>query len=225
MIQSHFIYLAGADGTGKSTHAQLLLEELQSEGLSCRHLWLRFPFLFSFSLLAYARWRGHAWYEVQDGVRHGYWDFGRSWLMRELFPWILLFDATLAALVRVYLPLWMGTTIVCERYVLDMLVDLRVALADPAFHRGLPGRLFLRLLPRGARIVILDLDARTIRQRRWNLRFDRRLEARLEGYRDLAADLAVRQISTAGSLEQVASELWNFVGSEDGRKGSLLPRI
>jgi hypothetical protein len=207
-----FIYITGADGTGKTTRAQFLLQRLQYCNIRCNHLWLRFPFFFSLPLLAYARWRGYSWYEVCNGVRHGYWDFEHSLVLRTMFPWIFLLDATLAALLRVYLPLCFGATIVCERFVLDMLVDLAVALNNPAFHRDLPGLLYLRLLPPRSKTVILDLDGDTIRERRQDLQYDRRLDARLEMYRRLASDLSLPQMSGAGSLDQVVPRSWAIMG-------------
>ena len=212
MSRGRFIYLAGADGTGKTTRARLLIEGLQARGIRCRRLWLRFPFFLSVPLLAYARWRGHSWYEVHEDVRHGYWDFAGSWLMRNLFPWILLLDAAMAALLRLYLPLWLGATIVCERFVLDMLADLAVGLGDPTLHRRVPGKLYLRLLPDSSEIVILDLDAGTARQRRPDLQSDWRLEARLKAYRRLAADLSLPCVSSAGPLELTVRQTQAMIG-------------
>ena len=186
-----FIYITGADGTGKSTQAQLLIHHLEGLGIRCHHLWLRFPFFFSFPLLAYARWRGYSWHEVNEEVDHGYWSFSHSLVMRKLFPWVLLFDASLAALGKIYLPLFFGATIVCERFVLDMLVDLSVALQDPYLSFHLPGRLFLRLMPDNAKIIILDLDKSTLCDRRHDLVFDHTLASRLETYHLLAIRLGL----------------------------------
>lgn len=182
-----FIYITGCDGTGKTTQAKLMMQHLAERGVQARHLWLRFPFTLSLPLLAYARWRGYSWYEENSGVRHGYWNFRRSWILRVLLPWVMLFDAMLAALHKIYIPLWLGKTIVCERFVLDMLVDLSVGLEEPLWMR-FPGKLFLHLLPRVTQIVVLDLDASTIRNRRYNLALDRNLEPRLAYFRALASD-------------------------------------
>jgi hypothetical protein len=210
--RGRFIYLAGADGTGKTTQARILVKDLQSRGIRCRHLWLRFPFFFSLPLLAYARWRGYSWHEVYDGIRYGYWDFKSSRVMRTVFPWVFLFDATLAALVRVHLSLWQGVTIVCERFVLDMLVDLVVALDDPTFHQHPPGTLFLRLLPNRSKILILHLDVGTIRQRRPELEFDKKLAARLEAYGWIASVLSLPQLSSAGPLDQITFQISTITG-------------
>ena len=195
---------------------QRLIQHLQSRGLRCRHLWLRYPFFFSLPLLAYARWRRYSWYEVTNGVRYGYWDFGQSPLMRRIFPWVYLLDAMLAAAIHVYLPLWLGATTVCERFALDMLVDVIVALKNPTFHRSPPGAWFSRLLPECSRVMILDLDAETIRKRRRDLEFDRRLEARLEAYRRLASDESIPLASSAGPMEEVAANILTVIEGKNG---------
>lgn len=208
-----FIYITGCDGTGKSTQAELLLQQLEAVGATPRHLWLRFPFLFSLPLLAYARWRGMSWYEDTGSVRHGYWDFRDSLLMRWVFPWVLLLDASLAALRKVYLPLWRGEDIVCERFVLDMLVDMALAFDDESLHQQLPGRLYQRLLPNETQIILLDLDAPTIRERRADMVFDRRLDARLSAFRRIAADYDLQMLSNTLPVADIGSDIWKRIGT------------
>ena len=205
-----FIYITGCDGTGKSTQAQLLLQQLKTVGLTTCHLWLRFPFFFSLPLLIYARWRGMSWYEMTDNVRHGYWDFRNSRLMRRLFPWTLLVDATWAALWKVYLPLWQGKSIVCERFVLDMLVDMALAF-DQEMHQTVVGQLFLRLLPDQTQIFILDLDAFTVCERRTDLRLDKRLPDRLAAFKRLTRDLNLTVLSSQQPIHELNESILNFV--------------
>jgi thymidylate kinase len=203
----NFIYITGSDGTGKTTQARLLFQYLKNEGVKVQHLWLRFPFFFSLPLLAYARLRGYSYYEVKDGNRQGYWDFHRSWFLRNLLPWVLLLDAFLATLRKVTLPLLNGKTIVCERFVLDMVADLTLALKDPDFHLKLPGRWFFELLPANAQIFILDLDWKTLRSRRADLQIDRKLSRRLKIFRLLAADRSLRVLWGKKPIEEIQSEI------------------
>jgi hypothetical protein len=203
----HFLYITGSDGTGKSTQAGLLASHLEGKGIRCRCLYLRFPFLFSIPFLAYARWRGYSWREVNKEATHGYWDFSRSRVMRILFPWIFLLDALLAAIGMIHIFLLFGGTIICERFVLDMLVDLSIATQDPGFSDHLPGRLFLELIPQDAGTVILDLDRETICRRRPNLAFDHALASRLEAYRLLGNKLQLPVINTLPPVPRVFDEI------------------
>lgn len=197
---TRLLYLSGCDGTGKTTQAELLIRYLHDHGVATHHTWLRFPFLTSIPLLAYARWRGHSWYVETDGVTHGYWDFRKSRLLRRTLPWTMLLDAALAAVFNVYLPMRAGKIVVCERFVVDILVDLAVAFDDPGLHRRLPGRLYTRLLPQSSQVLVLDLDAETIRSRRHDLRSDMRLDAKLGIFRRIAADLKLPVVSSRLSI-------------------------
>ncbi|MCP5098154.1 MAG: thymidylate kinase-like protein [Chloroflexi bacterium] len=206
-----FIYITGCDGTGKSTQSEMLMQQLDDQGMAPRHLWLRFPFFLSLPLLAYARLRGFSWSEDHGSVQHGYWDFQGSWLLRLLFPWVLLIDATWAALRKVYIPLWQRETIVCERFVLDMLVDMSLAFGKD-MHRTFVGKLFLRLLPAQTHIIILDLDGATVRARRADLWLDKRLSERLTAFRRLSADLNLTECSSQMAIQDLNHVIQRCVG-------------
>jgi hypothetical protein len=204
---ARFIYLCGPDGVGKSTHAALLLSNLKQRGVPATHVWLRYPFFLSIPLLVYARWRRLSWYEWHQGNRYGHWDFSQSLLLRHLLPWTLLLDAALVGVWRIRLPLWLGRTLVCERYVLDMLVDIELALKDPGFHNRLPGRCFLRLLPRDAQVILLDLEISVMRRRRPDLIGDRHLDRKVERYRSLRNEYALPFLSNQAPVAQVSAAI------------------
>jgi hypothetical protein len=204
---ARFYYLCGCDGVGKTSHADLLATHLAGTGKYVRHVWLRFPFLTSIPLLAYARLRGLGGYHEAGGIRHGHWDFGRSRLMRALLPWSLLLDALLAAAFHIYIPMILRTTIVCERFVIDILADLIVAFDDPGLAARLPGRLYPRLIPPRGTVLMLDLDADTICRRRPSLAGDARLDTRLAAFRSLATDLGLQVLSTEPALEAVHHQI------------------
>lgn len=210
--RGRFIYITGCDGTGKTTQAALMMQKLRNQGDDPLHLWLRFPFLTSIPLLAYARWRGYSHYEEiisETGtlIRHGYWDFDRSWLMRTFLPWFLLVDVAIAALRKVYWPLWCGETIVCERFAIDTMIDLAIGLSDPEFIRKTPGKLFLRIVPDLESVVLLDLSEQVARNRREDLLSDQRLTQRLSSYRDAAEFAGLTMVSTDRTIEQVFDEV------------------
>jgi hypothetical protein len=188
-----------------------LTADLARRGIGWRHVWLRYPFFVSVPLLAYARWRGYSWHEARGAARHGYWSFSGSRLLRALLPWTLLIDAALAALCRIYLPLWLGHVVVCERFVLDVLVDLAVAFDEPDLYARLPGRLYLHLIPRRSAVVCLDLDVPTTRARRPDLGWDRCLPARVAAFRRLAAACGVPAVSTVAPVERVHAEIQHLV--------------
>lgn len=195
---------------GKSTQAELLLESLQAQGVRCRHLWLRFPFFLSLPLLVYARWRGYSWHEVTGEVDHGYWNFRGSWLMRQVFPRVLFIDAVAASVFKVYLPLKLGYTIVCERYVLDMMVDLSIATQNSHFYSdGLD--CFLKLLPEDALVIGMDAPESVVLARRPDLQHDRQIGMKISAYKVLFQSLEFQIIETRNTVEQVYKQVLDLV--------------
>jgi hypothetical protein len=216
--QSRFFYITGCDGTGKTTQARKLISYLEGQGISVRSLYIRYPVFLSAPLLAYARLGGYSWYEGQGKTRQGYWYFRDSWLLRVVFPWIFLLDAFFATILHIHLPRMFGKTIVCERFVLDMIGDLSIALGESDFHKRLPGWLYLQLLPADASIIILTLDIEKIRKRRKDLRYDRRLQARLETFATLAKDQKLMVVSSELKVAKVQRLIREeFAASEDGK--------
>ena len=160
---ARFIYITGCDGTGKTTQVCLLLEKLQAAGVKDPPCLATLPIFLQPAAVGLRPLARLSWYEQSGDIKHGYWDFSRSRLLQNILPWLLLLDASLAGFTKIYLPIWRGETVICERFVLDMLVDLSLAFGGKDLYKQLPGRLYLKLLPRNAKIFILNLDAATIR--------------------------------------------------------------
>lgn len=213
-----FIYITGCDGTGKTTQTRFLLEQFRSQGINVKHIWLRFPFLFSLPLLFYARLRRLSWYERHRTVIHGYWDFQSSWIMRNIFPWVLLLDASILALVKVFVPLWKGETIICERFVFDILVDLSIAFNDHYFIDKVAGRFFVKLLPKNPIVVILTLDYKSLQKRRFDLIYDHRLKERLQAYEILAARYFLPVISTKDNANEINNVIQRILKVENDKR-------
>jgi hypothetical protein len=202
-MSGHFYYLTGCDGTGKSTQAKLLLESINQKGKPPIFIWLRYPFLLSVPLLFYARIRGFSWVEIIKNEKYGYWDFNRSKLLRLLLPWTLLADSFLAALIKIYIPLFFGRDIVCERFVVDMLADLMVAFNNYKIIQSVPCRLYLKLLPGKTNVIMLDLDEKIVCKRRPCLIKDRNLSARLAMFRLLAQTFKIEIVLSNKSIDEI----------------------
>jgi hypothetical protein len=200
---SSLVYITGCDGTGKSTQVKLLIDRFRIEGKKVSHLWLRFPFFFSIPFLVFARWKGYSWYEKIGNTEHGYWNFQTSWVMKNVFPWFFLIDTLLAATWKLYLPLLLRRMVICERFAIDILVDLTVAIEDLSFATRLPGKIFIQLIPRGAFIVALDLDEDLVRQRRVDLQTDKKLHQRLNTFRAICSLYHITALSSHGNIEAV----------------------
>ncbi|KPL79812.1 nucleoside/nucleotide kinase family protein [Herpetosiphon geysericola] len=205
------IYITGSDGAGKTTQVRQVIDQLTAQGLPVAHRWLRFPFRLSTLFLVYARLRGLSWYESHPHGQHGYWDFRSSWIMKHLFPILLWLDALSVAIQSLYWPIATGKVIVCERFVVDMLADLMVATQDFDLLNRWYARWYIRLIPAGAVILLLDGDPTCIRQRRKDLVYDRVLPERIRAFQIIATHFGWPLIAGDQSIAAIHQTICHLI--------------
>lgn len=182
-----FICIMGIDGVGKTTHVNLILEYLSKKGIKCQYRWLRFHHFFSLPLLAFCRVAGYTRIStLGDYQKCSYHEFYRSKFISLVYPWILFFDTFLFTTIKVYIPMFFGTSIVCDRFVYDTLIDTAIATKDYEIHRKPVGRSFLKLIPKDARFVMLNIDKSVIFSRRSELKNDQTFDERYKLYMKLS---------------------------------------
>jgi thymidylate kinase len=83
--------------------------------------------------------------------------------MRVAWPPLFTLDMAIAAWRKVLRPLDQGEWVICDRFVLDAVVDLA---ATQSIVEGYLGNRLLRLLPDDARTLVLDTDPVTAFERK-----------------------------------------------------------
>lgn len=205
MIQKPmFICIMGIDGVGKTTHVNLIIEYLRKKGIKCQYQWLRFHYFFSLPLLAFCRVAGYTRLSYLGNTQKcSYHEFYKSRIISVIYPWVLLIDTLFFTTIKVYIPMFFGTSIVCDRFVYDTLIDMAVATKDYEMYRKPVGKLFLRLIPNNARFVMLDLDKLTIFSRRFELKDDVTFSERHSLYTVLSRQFNIPIEKNRGSITQV----------------------
>lgn len=167
--EPELICIIGVDGVGKTTHVEKVFSELKKEGVSCKYAWFRFCHFLSLFLLAYCRVVGLTIYEIKNRQKIGRHEFYRSKIISFLYPWVLFIDILPLYFMKIFVPLRFGYTIICDRFIYDTLADLMIDLNDFEIHKKIVGKLYLRLIPKNTKVVLLDLDESIIRERRKDL--------------------------------------------------------
>lgn len=116
-----FICITGIDGVGKTTHVNLIMGYLREKGIKCQYKWLRSHYFFSLPLLAFCRIAGYTRVStLGDSQKCSYHEFYKSRFVSAFYPWILFFDTLLFTTIKVYIPMFFGTSIVCDRFVYEI---------------------------------------------------------------------------------------------------------
>ncbi|MFZ3382336.1 MAG: thymidylate kinase [Candidatus Methanoperedens sp.] len=199
-----FICITGIDGVGKTTHVNLILEHLRNKGIKCEYKWLRFHHLVSLPLLAFCRLAGYTRVSTLGGRQKcSYHEFYRSRFISAVYPWILLADTVLFTTLKVYIPMFFGTSIVCDRFIYDTLIDVTVATKDHEIYNKTVCKLFLNLIPKDARFIMLSLEKSIVLSRREELIDDLTFDARYELYQEFADHFGIRVIDNSNLVVDV----------------------
>lgn len=198
-----FICIMGIDGVGKTTHVNLILEHLRKKGIKCQYQWLRFHHFLSLPLLAFCRIVGYTHVSTLGGIKCSYHEFHKSKFVSRIYPWILFFDTFLSTTIRVYIPMFFGICIVCDRFVYDTLIDLAIATKSNEIHEKFVGKLFLTMIPKNGKFVMLSLEKPLIFLRRPELKDDITFDERSILFKKFANLFSIHVVDNSGTLTSV----------------------
>jgi len=201
------ICLIGPDGVGKSTFIKEIMASVTARGGKAKQVWLRFPQFLSVPLLVYCRLTGLSYYFQRNNVKYGVWEMWRSNWVSKLFPWLQLIDMTLYLIFKIYLPLWCGWTVVCDRFVHDTLIDIMVGIDNDQLHTQWVGQLFLKLVPAYAKVVCMDSSSEVTFKRRPELQYDTPWKMRQGLYHRICQQENIPLVDNSESIEATRGKL------------------
>lgn len=202
------ICISGIDGCGKTSIIEGVRRELEADGLPTRYVWLRYNHYLTKVLLAFCRAVGLTRYEYPDGVRVGYHDFYKSRLVSWLFVIFTYVDTLLVSVVLVYLPALLGSrALICDRYILDIMIDLEIDTRIRFSSGGRLERLFRGLMPAGSQCYLIMRDQAAVLQCRPENVRDRNFQRRWELYEEYAVHPWVELIENTSTIENAVTQV------------------
>ncbi len=197
---------AGVDGVGKTTLLNHLAPLLAKTGKQPRCVWIRYNHYLTKPVLGIARiMRMTRCVKVNGKVVHKYHLFRHHPYFSRVYIFSKVIDTLIASFFKIWLPLMLNRRIVilCDRWIPDVLIDLKVETGWENPEQTLPGRWLLKYQSR-AQVVVLTSDITTLLSRRKENRFDPYLSDRVTEYRLLAWEFGFPVFQTDNPLQTVA---------------------
>lgn len=202
------------DGTGKTTHSRGLIDHLRMSGIKCRYVWFGNAYFFSYPFMIICRILGLTnIYHVANGLSVSEHQYYKNKTISQMWPWVQFLDAVIFVNLRVKLLLLRGFTIVCDRFIPDILVELMIDVNNDKLYEELVGRLMLRLMPRSSLVIMLCVDEKTSWQRKDDVPELRYLSRRKKKYQLIGHSMRIPIVSAEGPIASVQGRL---VYSVDG---------
>ena len=207
-MPKQIIYIAGPDGSGKTTFLKDIEKFYIEKGEKTNHIWLRSPKIFSKPLMLYCRITGLTKYKVIDGVKYGKHEFYRSKFVSWLFPILQLIDIKIK---------WNSLKktinnediVLFDRFSMDTLADLMVDTGRMNLHKTRIGRSFIKMIPEETRVLLLEVDEETIRKRKKDTLYDEHLKSKIEVFNLLSCELNLKTIDNNRFYEDVKRDVFN----------------
>lgn len=209
MNTTRFICLVGVDGTGKSTLARMLRQELAARGIKTRIVNLRMNYMLARPVLLYCRLVGLTRRPIVNGKKISIHELQNAPIVAMLVQYLHSIDTAIAFFLKAYLPMRLrGETVVCDRFVHDVLIDFVVESGNSDLHNRLIRRLLFSLIPSDSRLFLIRADRNVIIERRPDvLPMDPHFDARLAEYMTLNSKYGLRVIENNGDPANALSAI------------------
>ena len=200
--------MIGLDGSGKTTHAFKIISHFQKSGTRCKYVWFGSPYFFSYPFLIICRLLGLTkTHRLRGTVTCSEHQFYKNKPVALIWSWIQFLDLTFLVSLRVYIPLIMGLTVVCDRFTPDNLVELMTDIRDEKLYKKFFGHMMLRLIPHSSQVFFLDVNESYAFQRKNDLPNIDYLVLRKRKYHLIANEYHIPIINAERSVSMVQEEI------------------
>ena len=165
-----FIGFFGPDGVGKTTHTNKVYHYLKKKKKKVKMVWIRGPHTIAFVFSKILEKTGHTRIIVNPyGREKSVPKIGPNKTIKQLWAVTEFISVLPLIFVKAFVPLFLGYTIVADRYVLDTIVSIAYYLEDINFIKGKTSKILLGFVPRDGLMIHLDSDYNTLMNRRGRL--------------------------------------------------------
>jgi len=204
------INVTGIDGSGKTTTARLLDKQLRSKNVKTRYVWIKS--LHTVAFFISQLFISCGWYRLVKNPNNTTvprFELPTSKYAEKIWQIIEFISVLPWIIVKVNLAIFFGFTVVADRYIIDTIVSVSMRTRSPYFVDSFLGKLLLKMMPKDAVIIYLDVDLCTMLKRRPDIEYTAdEIQNQLALYRLLAKKMGALFInSTMLSIEDVNAKI------------------
>lgn len=206
----NFICIIGTDGSGKTTQCKRLCSEFRSRDESVQYSWCKFESKFLYYLveglkrLFTSRGEDMSDYENRKEKKDS---ILSNRVARVPYLTYILIHYYYQVLREVVWPLASGTTVVCDRYVYDTVVDIAVDLDYSISSSQTILDLYLKLIPKPDVLIYLKTPPEVSMERKGDIPNLEFVEEKKEVYDALLASSNATTISGVGGVDEIADKI------------------
>jgi thymidylate kinase len=224
------VSISGVDGSGKTAHAETLVNTLRLCDIKTTYVWSRggstgLPGLVS-AVRSKVRPSRSDNSQTADAISRrrtklSHPAAGFAW------AWTVALDQIVTSYWRVWLPALRGRAVVADRWVYDTAVEMDASLPERARWSRLAMTALLRAVPRSHLGIVLDVTPETARARKHEEDWHAGFEEERQRYRTLAQEYALQVISTEGPFAAsndtlLQRAIMRFMGRNETRLNALM---
>ena len=210
-VKNNFICFIGIDGSGKTTLAKTLAKMMEENGITSKYVWNRFelsimlrPFLIiGRTLFLHGKDMFDDYAEYSDSKKRLF----KNRFLSTVYQYVVLLDYSLQIFLKIKVPLIFGKNIICDRYIYDTIVDLKVDLHyhDTKIKNIL--KILFHLLPKPDLLFLIDVPEDIAYQRKDDTPSIEYLRERRNVYLNIGKGYDAVILDGTKKLEKLQSEI------------------